>query len=217
MQTQDLTVLRRIRSSSIEKSLGPTISITVFFVLYFYILEHPSSIPRLIPVLPIDLWMPVISWSAWIYFSLWVYICIPQALMVDRRVMLYYLGGAVLLSIIGLSIFFFYPSAVPAWEIDWSRYPTLEFLKNSDSAGNACPSLHVGFAMFSGCWLVWLIRRLGLAPVWGILSILWGLAIIVSTMTTKQHLFIDVIFGFLLGGLVFWVNIFFVNKAQLKI
>lgn len=217
MQSQDQTVLRRIRSSPIEKSLGPTIAITVFFVVYFYILEHPSFSSRLMPVLPIDLWVPVIPWSAWIYFSLWVYICVPQALMVDRQVMLYYLGGAFLLSIIGLSIFFFYPTAVPAWEIDWSRYPALEFLKSSDSAGNACPSLHVSFATFSGCWLVWMIRRLRLAPVWGILSILWGLAIVVSTMTTKQHVLIDVIFGLLLGGLAFWVNISFVNKAQLKI
>lgn len=217
MQTENLTVLRRIRAHPLEKSLGPTITITMFFVVYFFMLEHPFISPRLLPVLPIDLWMPVISWSAWIYFSLWVYICIPQALMVDRRVMLYYLGGAALLSFIGLGIFFFYPTAVPVWEIDWSRYPALEFLKSSDSAGNACPSLHVGFATFSGCWLVWLTRRLGLSPVWGVLSILWGVAIIVSTMTTKQHLFIDVVFGFLLGGLVFRVNIFFVNKAHLKI
>jgi len=217
MQTEDQTVLRRIRSYPIEKSLGPTIAITVFFVVYFYVLEHPFITPRLIPVLPIDLWMPLISWSAWIYFSLWVYICMPQSLMADRRVMLYYLAGAALLSTIGLSFFFFYPTAVPAWEVDWSRYPTLGFLKSLNNAGNACPSLHVGFATFSGCWLIWLNRRLGLSPVWRVLSILWGVAIIISTMTTKQHLLIDVIFGLLLGGLVFYVNIFFVNKAQLKI
>lgn len=217
MQTEDQTVWRRIRSLPIEKSLGPTITITAFFVVYFYVLEHPFITSRLMPVLPIDLWVPVISWSAWVYFSLWVYICIPQALMVNRRIMLYYLGGAGLLSFIGLSIFFFYPTAIPVWEIDWSRYPALEFLKSADSAGNACPSLHVGFATFSGCWLVWLIRRLNLSPVWWILSMLWGVAIIVSTMTTKQHVLIDAIFGFVLGGLVFWVNMFFVNKAQLKV
>ena len=217
MQPENQTVLRRLRSHPIEKSLGPTISITVFFVMYFYILENPFITQRLVPVLPIDLWTPVISWSAWIYFSLWVYICIPQALMMDRRVMLYYLGGAALLSFIGLGIFFFYPTAVPAWEIDWSGYPALAFLKSSDSAGNACPSLHVSFVTFSGCWMVWLFRRLGLSPIWGVLSILWGLAIIISTMTTKQHLLVDVCFGLLLGGLVFWLNILFVNKVQLKI
>jgi membrane-associated phospholipid phosphatase len=217
MQTEEHTVWQRLRSHPLEKSLGPTISITLFFVMYFYILHHPFFTPRLVPVSPIDLWMPLIPWSAWIYFSLWVYICMPQALMVNRRIMLCYLSGAVMLSMVGLGLFFFFPTAVPAWDIDWSHYPLLAFLKSADSAGNACPSLHVSFATFSGCWIVWMIRRLRLPPIWGLLSILWGLAIIVSTMTTKQHLLIDVIFGFLLGGLIFWVNILFVNKAQLKI
>jgi len=217
MQTQNQTIGQRFRSYPIEKLLGPTIAITVFFVVYFYVLNHPSFASQDMPVLAIDHWLPVIPWSAWVYFSLWVFICVPQALMGDRQVMLYYLGGALLLSIIGLSIFFFYPTAVPVWDIDWSRYGSLEFLKSSDSAGNACPSLHVGFATFSGCWLVWLIRRLSLSPVWVVLSILWGLAIIVSTMTTKQHVLMDVIFGLLLGVLVFGVNVFFVKKAQLDI
>ena len=217
MQTYNQTVLQRILSYPIEKSVGSTIAIASFFAAYFYILKEPLFTTQLMPVLRIDQWLPVISWSAWVYFSLWVFICIPQALMGNRRVMLYYLGGSFLLSIIGLIIFLVFPTSVPVWEIDWSSYPTLEFLKSSDQAGNACPSLHVGFAMFSGCWLVWLVRRLNLSPVWGVLSILWGLAIIISTMTTKQHVLLDVIFGLVLGGLVFWVNVFFVNKAQLKI
>ena len=217
MQTQDQTVLQRILSYPIEKSVGSTIAISSFFVAYFYIVNEPLFTSQPMPVLQIDRWLPVISWSAWVYFSLWIFICIPQALMGDRRVMLYYLGGALLLSIIGLSIFLFYPTAVPVWDIDWSRYPVLEFLKSTDKAANACPSLHVGFATFSGCWLVWLIRRLNLSPVWGVLSILWGLAIIVSTLTTKQHVLLDVVFGILLGGLVFWVNVFFVKKAQQEI
>lgn len=193
------------------------ISITVFFVVYFYVLEHPSFSAQPMAVLAIDKWMPVVSWSAWVYFSLWVYICVPLSLMGNRKIMLYYFGGALIMSVIGLSFFFFYPTAVPPWEIDWSLYPTLEFLKSSDRAGNACPSLHVGFATFSGCWLVWMFRRIGVSPVWVAVSFFWGLAIVLSTMTTKQHVLVDVIFGALLGGLVFWVNAFFVKKAQLEI
>ena len=184
---------------------------------YFFVLERPSFAPQTMPALPIDEWMPVLPWSAWAYFSLWFFICAPLALMMDRAVMLHYLGGALLLSIIGLGIFFFYPTAVPAWNIDWSLYPTLEFLKNSDNAGNACPSLHVGFATFSGCWLVWLIRRIGLPPIWVALTFIWGLVIIISTLTTKQHVLIDVIFGFLLGAMVFWANALVVKRTQLTL
>ena len=217
MQATTNSVLRRVLSYPIEKFFGSTIAITVFFVLYFYILEHPTRPPQTMPILAVDQWVPVLSWTAWMYFSLWFFICIPLALMENRRVMLFYLGGALLLSIIGLSIFYFYPTMVPITETDWSRYPTLEFLKSSDNVGNACPSLHVGFATFSGCWFVWLLRKLRLSPLWVGLSILWGLAIMVSTLTTKQHVLVDVIFGFLLGGLVFWVNAYFVNRTQLDI
>ena len=217
MGIKNRTILRRLRAYPVEKSLGPMLAITVFFLAYFHVLERPTVTSHLMPVLSIDQWMPLIPWTAWVYFSLWGFICVPLSFMENRRVMLFYLSGALALSIIGLSVFFFYPTVVPAWEIDWSHYPSLQFLKNSDRAGNACPSLHVGFAMFSGCWLVWLIRQMRLPMFWLILSFVWGLAIMVSTMTTKQHVFVDVFCGLVLGGLVFWINALFVKKARLEI
>jgi len=39
----------------------------------------------------------------------------------------------------------------------------------------------------------------------------------VSTMTTKQHVFVDVFCGLVLGGLVFWINALFVKNARLEI
>ena len=217
MQTEKWTVWRRIRSYPIAKSLGSVISISLFFMAYFFVLEHPSFTPRTMPAFALDAQIPVLPWSAWVYFSLWFFICTPLALMMDRSVMLYYLYGSLTLSIIGLCIFYLYPTMVPAWDIDWSLYPTLEFLKNSDNAGNACPSLHVGFATFSGGWLVWLVRRIGLSPLWAVLATLWGVLIVLSTLTTKQHVLIDVIFGFILGAFVFWMNAMVVKRAQLAL
>src|SRR5206468_1754507 len=46
----------------------------------------------------------------------------------------------------GLIIFYFWPTVVPAANIDWAAYPEVDFLKSMDASGNACLSLHVATA-----------------------------------------------------------------------
>ncbi|MEQ1602543.1 MAG: hypothetical protein ABL885_12365 [Methylophilaceae bacterium] len=65
----------------------------------------------------------------------------------------------------GLTIFYFWPTAAPVANIDWSQYVYVDLLKNLDASGNACPSLHVATAVFSGIWLHGLLRSFG-APLW---------------------------------------------------
>jgi membrane-associated phospholipid phosphatase len=102
---------------------------------------------------------------------------------------------------IGLVIFYFWPTTVPMSDIDWALYPGVDFLKNLDAAGNAFPSLHVATAVFSGVWLQVLLRRFG-APRWTRwLNGLWCLGIVYSTLATRQHVAVDVAAGLLLGVL----------------
>ncbi len=128
-----------------------------------------------------------------------------------------YLMGASILSVIGILIFFFFPSQVPQWGIDWQQYPTLLFLKESDASGNACPSLHVGFAVYSGLWFARVLRFLQLEQGcrWG--NVMWCLLIVLSTMTTKQHVFVDVLCGAVLGACVFWLNDRMAREMNLKV
>ncbi|MDP3616453.1 MAG: phosphatase PAP2 family protein, partial [Rhodoferax sp.] len=88
---------------------------------------------------------------------------------------------------------------VPAADIDWVQYPDVAFLKNMDAAGNACPSLHVATAIFSGIWLHHLLRRF-CAPLW-LLSFngVWCIGIVYSAMATRQHVAVDVLAGLVLG------------------
>jgi len=107
----------------------------------------------------------------------------------------------------GLGIFYFWPTAAPAPDIDWSRYPDMDFLKNIDAAGNACPSLHVATALFSAIWFHHLMRRFG-APPW-ILAINWGwcAAIVYSTVAIRQHVAVDALAGIVLGGVAAWLSL----------
>src|SRR5690606_33794385 len=105
----------------------------------------------------------------------------------------------------------------PAFEVDWQQYPTLQFLKQSDTSGNACPSLHVAFAVFSGLWLQVMLRHLQVGRLWCWGNGLWCGAIIASTLTTRQHVLIDLICGAILGAFVFALNYRRARRRELEL
>jgi hypothetical protein len=162
-------------------------------------MNHPVFSVRVMPILGPDRWIPVLPWTVWIYFSLWIYICIPFSLMGTRQTLVHYFQGALALSILGFLIFICMLTAVPEWSFEWNSYSMLAFLKQSDASGNACPSLHVGFAVFAGFWLNRTLKDIHVSKFWNWGNSLWAGAIIISTMTTKQHVFIDVVAGSLLS------------------
>jgi len=109
--------------------------------------------------------------------------------------------------VIGLGIFLRWPTAPPAPDIDWARYPGVAFLKRIDSSGNACPSLHAAFVVFTAMWNVPALRRFGDRGTLRVLSLLWALGILYSTLATKQHVLIDLLAGCALGGAVAAVHL----------
>lgn len=197
---------KRILAHFWLKAIGHAFGIPVFFGVYFLVMQHPVFPVRTMPLFGWDYRVPVIEWTVWVYFSLWIYICLPGSLILTLSGLRIYFLGALAMATVGIGVFFFYPTAVPVWAIDWSVYPLLEFLKSADSSGNACPSLHVGFAVFAAFWMKILLSKSGSPLLWHVLNLVWGLGIILSTMTTKQHVWIDVILGAVLGLLICAVN-----------
>ncbi|MHB8623353.1 MAG: phosphatase PAP2 family protein [Sulfuricaulis sp.] len=188
------------------KCLG-TISFTsAFFMVYLYLLKNPAVPVTTMPTSVVDDFIRFEPWALPFYLSLWVYVSLPPMLMPTRREIISYgvwIGG---LSLAALSIFYFWPSAVPPAHIDWAQYPGMAFLKGIDASGNACPSLHVATAVFSCYWLHWQLRALGLGRKMRLLNIAWCAAITYSTLATKQHVAIDVVTGVLLGIAVAWFS-----------
>jgi membrane-associated phospholipid phosphatase len=126
---------------------------------------------------------------------------LPPALLETRRELYGYCALMAGLCLTGLVIFYFWPTAVPVADVDWALYPGMDFLKRMDAAGNACPSLHVATAVFSGAWLYYLLRRFG-APSWMlVINWTWCVGIVYSTLATRQHVAVDVIAGLLMGAL----------------
>lgn len=182
------------------KAIGTTVFMTVFFMIYLQLLHHPVHPVTVMPLTPIDHWIGFEPWSLPFYLSLWVYVSLAPALIGAKFVLFGYVAAIGVVCLIGLGLFWLWPTAVPPPAIDWALFPGFGALKSVDGTGNACPSLHVATAVFSGFWLHRLLRLIGV-PAWlVVLNALWCALIVYATLATKQHVFWDVAAGGLLGA-----------------
>jgi len=177
-----------------------------FFSAYLYLLKNPAVQVAVMPVTMLDRFVVFEPLALPIYLSLWIYVSLPPMLMRTRREIIEYGGWIGGLCLVALGIFYFWPSAVPPANIDWAMYPGVAFLKGVDAAGNACPSLHVATAVFSGIWLHWRLPAAGLGRGARLLNACWCVAIAYSTMATKQHVAVDVVAGVALGVVGAWCS-----------
>lgn len=188
------------------KSMGIAVFISVFFGAYFYLLSNPAYPPTVMPVIWLDRLISFEPWALPMYLSLWLYISLLPHFFATRLELYRYGLAMTLMCGFGLSIFYFWPTGTPVPDIDWTRYPDMGFLKNIDASGNACPSLHVATAFFSGVWLHHLLRRFG-GPLWILLvNWSWCIGIVYSTLAIRQHVAVDVGAGLVLGGLAAWLS-----------
>lgn len=183
------------------KSIGTMLFISLFFGAYFYLLKAPAYLTTVMPITVLDRLIGFQPLTLPMYISLWVYVSLPPALLATRRELYGYGLAMAGTCLAGLIVFYFWPTAVPAANIDWAQYPDVDFLKSMDASGNACPSLHVATAIFSGIWLHHLLRRFG-TPLWMLtFNWTWCIGIIYSTLATRQHVAVDVLAGLVLGVL----------------
>lgn len=188
------------------KCIGTCAFLLLFFAAYVTLLRHPLFAVRVMPVTAVDRAIAFDPPFLPVYASLWLYVSLPAVLMATRaQVAIYGIWMAGLCGT-GLGVFLLWPTAVPAPDIVWDAYPTVAFLKNVDAAGNACPSLHVASAVFAGALLDRQLRGFGLGVAAALLNTLWCLAILYSTLATKQHVAVDVLAGALLGGCFAWAS-----------
>ncbi|ABE45215.1 phosphatase PAP2 family protein [Polaromonas sp. JS666] len=189
------------------KSVGTTLFISLFFVAYFYLLKNPAHTTTVMPVIGLDHLISFEPLALPLYLSLWVYVSLLPAFFSSRRELCRYGAAMALMCLAGLAIFYFWPTAAPQPNIDWSQYPDVGLLKSLDASGNACPSLHVATAFFSGFWLHHLMRQFR-APLWiHLVNWTWCVGIIYSTLAVRQHVVVDVAGGLVLGGLAAWLSL----------
>lgn len=183
------------------KLVGTTLVMTGFFLGYFWVLNHPLFPVTTMPLTALDRLIAFRPELLPVYLSLWFYVALAPALLITWRELVSYAVATAAMGGIGLGIFFLWPTTV-VWPEDWSQHAAFAFLKQVDASGNACPSLHVAFAVFTAIWLERLLRQMRTGRAVRKFNWLWCLGILYSTVAIRQHVVLDVFAGAVLGSMV---------------
>jgi hypothetical protein len=201
---RDLPWHRAVRPAALwrRKLAGIPVFMAAFFTCYFLVLRHPITRVTTMPVTALDRLIGFHPGAFALYVSLWLYVILPAALAEDPGELAAYALAAAALAAAGLAIFLVWPTAVPLWDIDWARFGALGRLKSVDATGNACPSLHVAFAVLAAVWLERRLRVLGAPFAVRAANLGWCAGILYSTIATRQHVAVDLVAGAALGAIV---------------
>ena len=183
------------------KAVGISLFMWVFFVAYFQVLRNPADPITQMPLTALDGAIPFQPGAVIAYVSLWLYVGLPPGLLLSLRQLIVYGLWVGSLCLVGLTCFYFFPTAVPPMVLDpdLARYPAFALLQGVDAAGNACPSLHVAAAMYSAIWIDRLLREVSAPTLLRALNAGWFVLIVHSTLATRQHVVLDVLAGAPLG------------------
>lgn len=142
----------------------------------------------------VDAWVPFLPGTIWIYLSHIAMLFTGWWWMVKGPGCTRAFCAVVLGSVIATFYFFFFPTELPRRElVDIDAGPVTQaawaFLLQADNPTNSFPSMHVALSAITA---IGLMRS---HPHWGWLAPVWTAAIAVSTLTTEQHVLIDVLGG----------------------
>jgi len=177
------------------KLMAGAILFIAFFIGYFLLLNFHVFPVREMPVTSLDRLIPFQPDALLLYLSLYLYIPLAPWLLDNKRDLNACCLALSGLGLVGLVIFLFWPTAIP--RPDSAAYRPLIAI---DKPGNACPSLHAAFAVFSAICIDRLARHLGDHDLARALSWLWCLGILYATLATKQHVAVDLVAGTVLGA-----------------
>jgi membrane-associated phospholipid phosphatase len=184
------------------KLAGMPLGMTAFFIVYFSLLTHERHPVTTVPRIFIDRMVSFQPWTLGLYVSLWIYVILAPALISSRRELVSYAWAAALMSAVGFGTFILWPTAVPPFDAGALANPSLAYLKGVDASGNAFPSLHVAFAVFTAAWLSRLLNGIGAGISVRAVNVLWCVGIVYSTVAIRQHVALDAIAGAALGAAV---------------
>jgi membrane-associated phospholipid phosphatase len=163
----------------------------VFCALYLLTGRTRLGSAVALPVWAVDRFIPFADWTVWIYHTQFFFLLFSvRALKTTASIsrMLYSMGLA---SALSFCVFFFYPTILPRSSVhaEGLTAQAFQLLYSVDAASNCFPSLHVALACLAALGIA--EERARLATF----AIFWAGLISLSTMTTKQHYFADVVAG----------------------
>ncbi|HUJ71964.1 MAG TPA: phosphatase PAP2 family protein [Verrucomicrobiae bacterium] len=174
------------------------IGLTVGFCAGYLLLQrHPWRPVTPMKLRALDQMTPFVPSAVYIYESLWLLMPVAPWLMRSRADLNRYAAGVIAITLAGFLTFWLFPTAVPRPALPAEVNGLYRALIRIDGPANAFPSLHVAFAIYHVAWCRAVVPKRAGWFIWP-----WGMAIVVSTLLTKQHVALDALAGAVLG----WVG-----------
>jgi membrane-associated phospholipid phosphatase len=159
--------------------------------------------PQLLEFDAVDNLMPFLPWTVWIYIVEYAYFIIAYFGLRNNENITRYFYAYMFILLFSIVIFIFYPVTFPRQDFpvdknipsEWALW----FLRTyMDNPANCLPSLHVS-SCFISSFCFWKESK------WKTAVLVFGSVLVsISTMTTKQHYFVDVWTAFLLTVVAYW-------------
>lgn len=192
-----------------------------FFVLVFCESSYAfsnyltnSMNPHVLPLSFLDNLVPFVPHTVWIYLSE-VLICIAAFYAArDRTNLARYLGSLMVASITAVTFFILFPTIFPRIDypiptnMDQMTLGLFNWVRKVDYPTNCLPSLHVCYSFLAS--FVFLQEQ----KAKFLFFFIWAILISLSTMTTKQHYFLDVITGFFIAFLSYRLFLYLLPPAK---
>jgi membrane-associated phospholipid phosphatase len=192
-------LLQRLRAEWRLK-LAVTIFLNLWVGIPYYGLQHVHFFPETaMPAGIVDHSIPFVPNTVWLYLSLYLLMPIAPLLMQRREELMRYTVGMAGATLLATIVFIFWPTIClrPALPNPSGAYQLLVAI---DRPFHAFPSLHACFAVYSV-----LCARVAGFTLW-LRLVLWTWTALIDygALATKQHVFIDLIAGGILGALAFY-------------
>ncbi len=182
------------------------IALSVFAVILYLHSNHVHLFePKLLPMYWVDTAIPFLPYSVWIYISEYIFFGAVYVTCKDLVNLNKYFYSFLVLQTVSVMIFWIWPTTYPRHlfplsdNLDPITYYVFDALRKTDTPANCCPSLHVSSVYLSV--FIFLDDQKKKFPFFFI----WGSAIAVSTLTTKQHYLIDVVSGLGMALITYWI------------
>src|SRR5262249_830648 len=177
------------------------VTLGVWVTVPFFSIQYNPLFPAVVmPLTAIDRFVPFFQPAVWWYVTLYVQLTVPLFLARESdelRRMAFCFGWIALVS---HPLFLFWPTAIPPLTSGVRvTDPLLRTVAAVETSLNACPSLHASLAIYCGLCAARMLR----ARRHRMLLRAWTSVILAATLLAKQHVFLDILGGGLLGCAAF--------------
>jgi len=183
------------------------ILLLILFLITLLYFPLNRQIPKYSFKIRLDGQIPLLPWTVWIYFSYFLLIPISIILAWNSNYAIPLLVTQIISTLIASLIWRIFPNGVIRPQIESTynhNHRFLGLIYNYDKDCNGLPSGHVLLSFIACFYLAKLFPQ-----IWAVF-VLVLLAISFSTLTTKQHYFLDMVISLVFAPLIIELSLYII-------